>query len=80
MAVANHSYESAGLDDPGRQWMQHWVRVKTHPEWGLARAVRWFPAEGGAPERLRIMTEQLRQPLLVDVADVNLVTPEAIEP
>ena len=72
---ANHSYESAGLDDPSKNWMQHVVRVTKHPEWGLARVLRWFPAEGVEPVRLRIMAEGLRQQQVVRADEVELVPP-----
>ena len=70
--VANRSYETAGIDDPAVEWMKRSVRVKAHPEWGQARVIRWFPADGDQPERLRIMTRALLAPQIVAVADVEI--------
>ena len=61
------------LDDPNVSWMKRLVRVKRHPEWGVARVMRWFPAGGGQPERLRIMAQNEPAPKLVTVTDVELV-------
>ena len=62
----------SGLDDPRFNWLQQVVRVKDHPEWGMARVVRWFPAQGQLPERLRIMAENVTAPQLVLVSQVEL--------
>ena len=74
MKVANHSFDSAGLDDPGKNWMQHVVRVKNHPDWGFARVLRWYPAAGNEPVRLRIMTEALKQPQIIRADEAEIVT------
>jgi hypothetical protein len=73
MKVANHSFDSAGLDDPRKSWMQHLVQVKLHPEWGWARVLRWYPAEGLEPVRLRIMAEGMPQPQVVRADEVEIV-------
>lgn len=70
---ANHSFPTAGLDDPGQNWMQHLVRVTAHPEWGFARVLRWYPAEGSEPVRLRLMAEHRRQAVVVRADEVELV-------
>lgn len=72
--VANRSYETDGTDDPTRQWLQRIVRVRTHPEWGKARVLRWYPASGGQPQRLRIMAEAHPAPQIVPLAQVEIVS------
>jgi hypothetical protein len=64
-----------GLDDPNRSWLQRRVRVRSHPEWGVARVVRWYPATAGQPERLRIFAPGMRAQELVQASDVELVSP-----
>ncbi|MFC1611592.1 hypothetical protein ACFL6C_11590 [Myxococcota bacterium] len=74
MARRNRSNEGiVGLDDPNLTWLRRVVRVKSHPEWGIGRVLRWFPSMGDQPERLRIMPENNSKPQLVDVTDVELV-------
>jgi hypothetical protein len=63
----------AGLDDPNLRWLQQQVRVKNHPEWGVARVMRWYPASGERPELLRIMPQSVRAAQIVAVTDVELV-------
>jgi hypothetical protein len=72
---ANHSFDTAGLDDPGKNWMQHLVRVPRHPEWGTARVLRFYPAEGGEPVRLRIMAEGARRPQVVRADEIEVIGP-----
>ncbi|MBI5511965.1 MAG: hypothetical protein HY903_24675 [Deltaproteobacteria bacterium] len=74
MMTLNRSVATAGLDDPTKQWMQRLVTVQDHPEWGVSRVLRWFPAEGNEPERLRVMPEGHRQPQLVRADAVAVVT------
>jgi len=66
-----------GLDDPGQHWMQSQVRVKEHPEWGVACVVRWYPSSGSQPERLRVMARNLRAARLVTVDQVERVDIDA---
>jgi hypothetical protein len=73
--TANHSYDTSGLDDPGKNWMQRLVRVPSHPEWGHARVLRWYPAEGHEPVRLRIMADGMRQPQVVRADEVEILSP-----
>ena len=75
MSARNRSNDGiAGLDDPNLTWLKRAVRVKTHPEWGEARVLRWYPAVGDEPERLRVMPEgSAARPQLVAVTDVELV-------
>lgn len=71
--TANRSYDTGGTDSPTQQWMRQRVRVNTHPEWGVGRVLRWFPAGGGLPARLRILCENLRAPRIVSTTDVEIV-------
>ncbi|OGQ89978.1 MAG: hypothetical protein A2289_17190 [Deltaproteobacteria bacterium RIFOXYA12_FULL_58_15] len=64
--------EVIGLDDPNVDWLQREVRVKGHPEWGVSRVIRWFPAQGEQAEQLRIMPEKGGAPRVVSVTDVEL--------
>lgn len=75
MSSRNRSNDGIpGLDDPNLHWLKRAVRVKSHPEWGEARVLRWYPATGGEPERLRVMPEgATARPQLVAVTDVELV-------
>ncbi len=77
MAVKRQELHTAGLDDPRRNWLQQVVRVTTHPEWGPARVLRWYPAAAGQPERLRLMTATLAAPQIVKVTEVEVVWPQA---
>ena len=70
----NRSYETDGQDDPTRYWLRLTVRVKTHPEWGLARVMRWYPAAAGFPQRLRVMPEKVSAPQVVSITDVEVVS------
>lgn len=62
-----------GLDDPSREWLRRVVRVKSRPEWGVARVIRWYPATEGRPETLRVMAQGVRSQQLVSVDDVELL-------
>ena len=73
MAPKNRSYETDGLDDPSKDWLQRTVRVKAHPEWGVAQVLRWFPASGGMGQRLRIMAANNPAPQVVFVRDIDVV-------
>ena len=44
-----------------------------HPEWGDARVLRWYPAGGGHPQRLRVMPYRQGTATIVDVSDVDIV-------
>ncbi len=70
----NQSYYTDGTDDPNRDWLQRVVRVRSRPEWGRARVMRWYPATGATPARLRIMAEHMRAPQIVPVSDVDVLT------
>ena len=71
--TVNRSYYTGGTDSPTQQWMRHRVRVTTHPEWGTGRVLRWFPAGGGVPPRLRVLCENLRAPRIVSTAEVEVI-------
>ena len=71
--ASNRSYETAGLEDPDQHWMRHAVRVKSHPEWGTVRVLRWFPAVGDQPAMLRVYPPTTAVPSLVPVTDVEIV-------
>ncbi len=73
MLPLNRSSDTDGLDDLSRHWLQRIVRVKSHPDWGLARVVRWYPAVADQPERLRIMAKNLRVQQIVPIDDVEVV-------
>lgn len=72
--ATNRSYDTDGMEDPTRQWLQRRVRVRNHPEWGIGRVMRWYPAHSGQPARLRVMMEGRRSPQIVQVADVDVLT------
>ena len=72
--ATNRSYDTGGLDDPTQGWLQRIVRVTAHPEWGNARVLRWYPAQGGKGQQLRIMAENHSVPLLVSVLEVEVVS------
>ena len=72
--MPNHSFETDGTEDPTRRWMQHRVKVRTHPEWGEARVMRWYPAAGGLSQRLRIMADNSHIPQIVSITDVEIVS------
>jgi hypothetical protein len=71
--TANRSYDTEGLDSPTESWMQRHVRVKSHPEWGTGRVMRWYPAAGGNPPRLRVMMRHVAAPQVVPVSDIEVV-------
>ena len=71
--MANRSYETDGTEDPSRQWLQKTVRVKGHPEWGLARVLRWYPAAAGLAPRLRILPHNITAPQVVALTDIEEV-------
>ena len=71
--MANRSQETSGLDDPTQDWLKRLVRVVPHPQWGVARVLRWFPASGGSGQRLRIQPANTRYPQTVLVRDVRVV-------
>jgi hypothetical protein len=64
----------AGLDDPNRRWLQQLVKVRAHPEWGVARVVRWYPCANGQPERLRVFAHGMRAQKVVAISEIDLVT------
>lgn len=63
----------AGLDDPSQEWLRRVVRVKSRPEWGVARVVRWYPAAEAGPETLRIIAQGVRSQQLVAIDDVEVI-------
>lgn len=71
--MTNRSYYTDGTDDPTRDWLQKVVRVIDHPEWGLGRVMRWYPAIDGKPARLRLMCARNRAPQVVFVSDIEIV-------
>ncbi len=73
MVELNHSAETDGLDDPRRHWLQRIVKVKSRPDWGMARVIRWYPAVADQPERLRIMAKNLRAQQMVSIDDIEIV-------
>ena len=70
----NRSYETNGLDDPNQDWLQRIVRVTAHPEWGDARVLRWYPAQAGKAQKLRIRAENRPAPMVVSVLEVEVVS------
>lgn len=73
MVELNQSAETDGLDDLSRLWLQRIVRVKSRPDWGLARVIRWYPAVADQPERLRIMAKNLRAQQMVSIDDIEVI-------
>ncbi|MEZ4271574.1 MAG: hypothetical protein R3C68_09125 [Myxococcota bacterium] len=71
--AGNRSYYTDGTDHPQQEWLSHIVRVKSHPDWGTGRVMRWYPAHAGQPARLRIMCENMRAPQVVTVTEVEVV-------
>ena len=69
----NRSYDTGGMENPSRNWLQHRVRVTTHPQWGVGRVMRWFPAGDGNPARLRVMMTKAEMPQIVRVSDVEII-------
>jgi hypothetical protein len=63
---------TAGLDNPERRWMEKLVRIKSHPEWGILRVIRWFPAASGQAEMLRVFSSHLTAPQIAGTADVEV--------
>lgn len=72
--ATNRSYDTGGLDDPTQDWLQRIVRVTAHPEWGNARVLRWYPAQGGKGQTLRIRAENHPAPKVVSVLEVEIVS------
>ena len=72
--ATNRSYDTDGLDDPTQDWLQRIVRVTAHPEWGNARVLRWYPAQGGKGQQLRIMPENHPAPKIVSILEVEVVS------
>ena len=72
--ATNRSYETDGLDDPSRDWLQCVIRVTPHPEWGEARVLRWYPASEGRGQTLRIKAENHPAPQIVSVLDVEIIS------
>ena len=73
LKAQNRTEETDGQDDPTRVWLQRTVRIKSRPEWGLARVLRWYPASGTQPQRLRIMAQGIAAPQVVPLTDVEVV-------
>jgi len=71
--TANRSQDTDGTDHPTEVWLQRTVYVPAHPEWGQARVMRWYPATGGLPPRLRIMCAGLSAPQVVQVSEVEII-------
>jgi hypothetical protein len=71
--ATNRSYYTDGTDDPRTTWLQRTVRVTGHPEWGTARVMRWFPAGGGQPPRVRIRCSAITAPQIVAVSELERV-------
>lgn len=71
--MPNRPYDTAGLDNPDRRWLGQLVRVKSRPEWGILRVVRWFPQAGEGSERLRLMPFNGGSQKVVDATDVDVV-------
>ena len=49
------------------------IVARQHPEWGSGRVLRWFPAGGGQPPRLRVMFGKIRAPQVLPVTEVDIV-------
>lgn len=71
--ASNRSYDTAGLEDAAQQWMQRGVRIKAHPEWGVVRVLRWFPAVGQSAAKLRVFGSSMAAPLVLTIDDVEVV-------
>lgn len=71
--ASNRSYFTEGTDNPTQEWLQRRVRVRSHPEWGVGRVLRWYPARAGNPPTLRVMMDRVRAPKIVKVTDVVVV-------
>jgi len=69
----NRSYQTEGLDSPTQIWLRRRVRVKSHPEWGVGRVMRWYPAAAGEPVRLRVMMHGIAAPQVVPLPDIEVV-------
>ncbi len=72
--MANTSYRTDGTEEPIEQWLRKTVRLPGHPEWGTARVLRWYPAVGLEPQRLRILAENKSAPQVVSIYDVEIVS------
>ena len=70
--VSNRSYETQGTDDPNRRWIDQLIRVKTHPEWGQGRVLRWYPASADQPQRVRVFCDGLPVPKGVLVDEIEI--------
>jgi len=69
--TTNRSYDTEGLDNPTVQWTLRHVRAKAHPQWGVGRVMRWYPAHGGQPPRLRVMFEGMPAPQVIATTEVE---------
>ena len=70
----NTTPDTAGLDDPGREWMKHEVRLTKKPELGTGRVIRWFPPKAeGEPAMLRVQCQNARAPELVSEKEVEIL-------
>ena len=72
--ASNRSYYTEGTDHPVRQWLQQQVVLRSRPEWGTGKVLRWYPATGGQPPRLRVMFANVNAPQVVGVNEVEKVT------
>ncbi|MDP7039387.1 MAG: hypothetical protein QGI45_09530 [Myxococcota bacterium] len=72
--MANTSYQTDGTEEPIEQWLRKLVRLRAHPEWGTARVLRWYPAVGLEPQRLRILAENNPAPQVVSIYDVEVIS------
>ncbi|MBJ80476.1 MAG: hypothetical protein CMH60_04085 [Myxococcales bacterium] len=72
--MANTSYLTDGTEEPIEQWLRKTVRVRKHPEWGNARVLRWYPAAGSTPQRLRILAENNPAPQIVSILEVEVLS------
>ena len=72
--ATNRSYHTDGLDDPNQLWLRRLVRVPAHPEWGEARVLRWYPAQGDKSQQLRIKPAKHGAPKVVSVLEVEVVS------
>jgi len=70
--MTNRSYPTDGTDQPEQDWMQKSVTVPAHPEWGKGRVVRWYPASGDQPARLRLYLEGSTATPVVSVDEVEI--------
>ena len=72
--MTNRSHETDGLDDPNQGWLNCRLRMRKHPEWGILRVLRWYPApvEGGG-QTLRVLREGSQLPQMVAVREVEIV-------